>query len=135
MDDLKARLAALFRHLAAALQQRQGDGPRLAEQFRKVLDLLLAQYRRRGAEQYAGRGVVARFPALMTALVLRRVNVSRISGSRQDDDFDVFDGERDVGRIYLVDDNGDPEMCFWGASLRPADARRWGCFSRQRSIA
>jgi hypothetical protein len=44
IDDLKARLAALFRHFAAALQQRQGDGPRLAEQFRKDLDLLIAQY-------------------------------------------------------------------------------------------
>ena len=44
MDDLKARLAALFRHFAAALRQRQGDGPRLAEQFWKELNLLIAQY-------------------------------------------------------------------------------------------
>jgi hypothetical protein len=44
MDDLKARLAALFRHFAVALNQRQGDGPRLAEQFRKELNLLIAQY-------------------------------------------------------------------------------------------
>ena len=33
MDDLKARLAALFRDYAAALNQRRGDGPRLAEQL------------------------------------------------------------------------------------------------------
>jgi hypothetical protein len=36
-------------------------------------------------------------------LVLRRANVSRISGSWQHEDYDVFDGDRDVGRIYLVD--------------------------------
>jgi hypothetical protein len=44
MDDLKARLAALFRHFAEALHQRRGDAPRLAEQFRKELDLLIVQY-------------------------------------------------------------------------------------------
>jgi hypothetical protein len=36
-------------------------------------------------------------------LTLRRASVSRISGNWDDDDYDVFDGDRDVGRIYLVD--------------------------------
>ena len=36
-------------------------------------------------------------------LILRRANVSRKGGSWQDDDYDVFDGDRDVGRIYLID--------------------------------
>ena len=36
------------------------------------------------------------------ALILRRAHVSRISGQWQDEDYDVFDGDRDVGRIYLV---------------------------------
>jgi len=31
-------------------------------------------------------------------LILRRANVSRISGQWQDEDFDVFDDDRDVGR-------------------------------------
>jgi hypothetical protein len=33
-------------------------------------------------------------------LILRRANASRISGSWQDEDCDVFDGDRNVGRIY-----------------------------------
>jgi hypothetical protein len=33
-------------------------------------------------------------------LTLRRANVSRKSGDWNDDDFDVFDGDSDVGRIY-----------------------------------
>jgi hypothetical protein len=36
-------------------------------------------------------------------LTLRRANVFRICGSWQHEDYDVFDGERDVGRVYLVD--------------------------------
>jgi hypothetical protein len=36
-------------------------------------------------------------------LVLRRANVSRKGGSWQHEDCDVFDGHRDVGRVYLVD--------------------------------
>jgi hypothetical protein len=39
----------------------------------------------------------------VTALILRRAIVSRISGHWQDEDYDVFDGDREVGRIYLVD--------------------------------
>jgi hypothetical protein len=37
-------------------------------------------------------------------LVLRRANVSRISGEWQHEDYDVFDGDREVGRIYRVTD-------------------------------
>jgi hypothetical protein len=39
----------------------------------------------------------------MTDLLLRRANVSRKSGEWQHEDYDVFDGDRDIGRIYLVD--------------------------------
>jgi hypothetical protein len=35
------------------------------------------------------------------ALILRRANVSRKGGSWQHDDYDVFDGERCVRRIFL----------------------------------
>jgi len=37
------------------------------------------------------------------ALILRRANVSRKGGHWDDNDFDVFDGDRDVGRIYQMD--------------------------------
>ena len=47
-------------------------------------------------------------------LILRRANVSRISGQWQDEDYDVFDGDRDVGRIYLVDGYGGREMLVLG---------------------
>jgi hypothetical protein len=40
----------------------------------------------------------------MTALLLRRANVSREGGHWQEDDYDVFDGARNVGRIYRVTD-------------------------------
>jgi hypothetical protein len=33
-------------------------------------------------------------------LILRRANVSRTRGPWPHDDFDVFDGDRDVGRVY-----------------------------------
>ena len=33
-------------------------------------------------------------------LIVRRASVSRKGGSWDDNDFDVFDGDRDVGRIY-----------------------------------
>jgi hypothetical protein len=53
-------------------------------------------------------------------LILRRANVSRISGQWQDEDYDVFDDDRDVGRIYLVDGYDGKETWFWGREL-PAD--------------
>jgi hypothetical protein len=34
-------------------------------------------------------------------VILRRANVSRIGGERDESDYDVFDGERCVGRIFL----------------------------------
>jgi hypothetical protein len=62
----------------------------------------------------------------MTALVLRRANVSRISGEWQHEDFDVFDGERDVGRIYLVDSNDGQETWFWGVSFLLTNRTSYG---------
>ena len=46
------------------------------------------------------------------SLILRRAKISRKSGSWDDYDFDVFDGDRDVGRIYLVDSNNGMEVWF-----------------------
>jgi len=59
------------------------------------------------------------------ALVLRRAQ-SRKRGERQHDDFDVFDGERDVGRIYLVHPDGRTETWFWGVSFRVTKRKSYG---------
>jgi hypothetical protein len=48
-----------------------------------------------------------------STLILRRANVSRKGGSWQHEDYDVFDGERCVGRIFL-DANG---TWLWGLSF------------------
>ena len=44
MEDLTARLEALLRRYAAAIDQGQGDGTELADQFRKDLRSLVAEY-------------------------------------------------------------------------------------------
>jgi hypothetical protein len=59
-------------------------------------------------------------------LVLRRANVSRISGQWQDEDYDLFDAERELGRIYLVDGYGDRETWFWGVSFQVARRKSYG---------
>jgi hypothetical protein len=55
----------------------------------------------------------------MTGLVLRRANVSRPSGSWSETDFDVFDGDRDVGRIFRQADGA----WFWGSRSSAPGAR------------
>jgi hypothetical protein len=50
-------------------------------------------------------------------LILRRANISRKGGPWQHEDYDVFDGERDVGRIYRLDDRPDSDW-FWGVSFQ-----------------
>jgi hypothetical protein len=59
-------------------------------------------------------------------LILRRANLSRISGQWQDEDYDVFDGGRDVGRIYLVDSNAGTETWFWGVSFLLTNRKSYG---------
>ncbi len=44
MDHLTARLESLLRLYAAAFDQAKGDGAQLAEQFRKDLGLIVAEY-------------------------------------------------------------------------------------------
>jgi hypothetical protein len=51
----------------------------------------------------------------VTALLLRRASLSRGGGEWQADDFDVFDGDRSVGRIYRV--NASTEAWFWGVKF------------------
>jgi hypothetical protein len=58
-------------------------------------------------------------------LVLRHANVSRISGSWQDEDYDVFDGDREVGRVYRLDDRPDSAW-FWGVSFQLTGRKSYG---------
>jgi hypothetical protein len=59
-------------------------------------------------------------------LILRRASISRPSGSWSETDFDVFDGERDVGRVYLVDGYGGKETWFWGVSFQLTGRKSYG---------
>jgi hypothetical protein len=62
---------------------------------------------------------------LRMQLILRRANTSRISGSWQDEDYDVFDGDQDVGRIYRLDDRPDSNW-FWGVSFQITKRKSYG---------
>jgi hypothetical protein len=55
-------------------------------------------------------------------LILRRADVSRPSGSWSETDFDVFDGERDVGRIFRQADG----KWFWGVSFQLTGRKSYG---------
>ena len=55
-------------------------------------------------------------------LVLRRPSISRPSGSWSETDFDVFDGERDVGRIFQQADGS----WFWGVSFQLTGRKSYG---------
>jgi hypothetical protein len=55
-------------------------------------------------------------------LILRRANVSRISGAWNDDDYDVYDGDRDVGRIFRQADGS----WFWGVSFMLTKCKSYG---------
>src|SRR5260370_3470344 len=59
-------------------------------------------------------------------LVLRRANVSRPGGSWSEDDFDVFDGDRSVGRVYCVDAQAGNETWFWGVSFQLTGRKSYG---------
>jgi hypothetical protein len=58
-------------------------------------------------------------------LVLRRANISRKGGPWQHEDFDVFDGDRSVGRV-LVDGYGGKEIWFWGVSFQLTGRKSYG---------
>ena len=57
----------------------------------------------------------------MSTLLLRRASLSRQGGSWSDDDFDVFEDARVIGRIYRV--VGKSERWFWGIDYFLAGGR------------
>jgi hypothetical protein len=61
-----------------------------------------------------------------STLILRRAKVSRSSGTWQHNDFDVFDGDRNIGRIYLADQFRDYERWFWGVSFQLTGPKSYG---------
>jgi hypothetical protein len=63
----------------------------------------------------------------MTTLILRRASVSRRSGEWQH--FDVFDGDRDVGRIYCADASS--EVWFWDVKFMLTRRR---CYGKAKSL-
>jgi hypothetical protein len=60
------------------------------------------------------------------ALILRRANGPRQGGSWQHEDYDVFDGDREIGRIYLIDEFGGNETWFWGVSFQLTGRKSYG---------
>jgi hypothetical protein len=59
------------------------------------------------------------------SLVFRRASTSRLSGEWSEHDYDVFDGDREVGRIYQVDDRPSSPW-FWGVSFQVAKRKSYG---------
>ena len=59
---------------------------------------------------------------VVTALTLRRANASRKGGEWQHEDYDVLDGERDVGRIFLQASG----TWFWGVSFDLTGRKSYG---------
>jgi hypothetical protein len=56
------------------------------------------------------------------ALILRRANVSRKGGEWKHDDYDVFDAEHCVGRIFLAANH----TWFWGVSFQLTGRKSYG---------
>jgi hypothetical protein len=59
-----------------------------------------------------------------TTLILRSANSYREGGDWNVDDFDVFDGDRVVGRIYRV--NSADRVWFWGVSFLLTNRKGYG---------
>jgi hypothetical protein len=57
-------------------------------------------------------------------LILRRAMFSRVSGNSQREDYNVFDGDRNVGRIYRM--NAHDEIWFWGVSFDLTNRKSYG---------
>jgi hypothetical protein len=57
-------------------------------------------------------------------LILRSARSSREGGDWNADDFDVFHGDRLVGRVYRV--NSSEEIWFWGVSFLLTNRKSYG---------
>jgi hypothetical protein len=62
----------------------------------------------------------------MSALILRRPRVPRKRGDSEDEDYDVFDGDHALGRIYLVRSTEHADTWFWGVSFHVTKRKSFG---------
>jgi hypothetical protein len=73
---------------------------------------------------------------MCAALILRRPPVPRKRGDSQHEDYDVFDGDHDVGRIYLVHSAERADTWFWGVSFHVTKRKSFGyASSREEAFA
>jgi hypothetical protein len=63
---------------------------------------------------------------IVVDLILRRAKVLPRPSSWHDKDFDVFDGDRMIGRIYLVDRLLNHERWFWAVSFQVTGRKCYG---------
>ena len=54
----------------------------------------------------------------LVMLTLKRASKSRADGQWSDDDYDVFDGDRLIGRILLVPQAPEGQPWFWTITAR-----------------
>jgi hypothetical protein len=69
-------------------------------------------------------------------LILRRPHVPRKRGEAQREDYDVFDGDLAIGRIYLVHSAARADTWFWGVSFHVTRRKSFGyASSREEACA
>jgi hypothetical protein len=59
-------------------------------------------------------------------LILRRASINRRPRTWRDEDYNVLDGERAIGRIYRVDAGGGRATWFWGVSFQVTGRKSYG---------
>jgi hypothetical protein len=61
----------------------------------------------------------------------------RVGGPWDDEDYDVFDGNWSVGRIYQIDTYPDSEAWFWGLGVEAqlSGKKRYGRGTREAAMA
>jgi hypothetical protein len=93
-------------------------------------DLMIRFDSEDAARQWSADELSARLQALAEqarkTLRLRRANFARKGGDGQHNDYDVLDGDRDVGCIYLVDSQNGTESWYWGVSLQVTGRNSYG---------